>query len=178
MEILSVIFIILLVIIIWYVTTYNRFVTVSNKIDEALSGIDVALARRYSTLINVVEVVKGYAKHEQEVFTKIIELRNHTMSEREQVLQNQDEAITKLFALQENYPELKANGQFIELQKTIVDLEEHLAASRRMYNSNVSIYNDLVLTFPSNLVGNMMHATKKEYFQASIDEKQNVNIQL
>ena len=167
-----------LVIVIWGIVTHNRFVSVSNKVDEALSGIDVALARRYSTLINVVEVVKGYAKHEKEVFTKIIELRNYTMNDRELVNQNHEEAITKLFALKENYPDLKANAQFIELQRTIADLEEHLAASRRMYNSNVSIYNDLVLMFPSSLIGSMMHASKKEYFQASADEKQNVNIQL
>ena len=153
MEILYVIFGIIVILIIYVISIYNKFIQVKNKVEEALSGIDVALARRYATLTNTVEVVKGYVKHEKEVLLKAVELRkNPTMKDRVMIDENQSEAITQIFALQESYPELKANQQFLALQDTIRDLEEHLAASRRMYNSNVSIYNNLVLSFPSNLI--------------------------
>lgn len=156
---------------------YNRFVHVENKVEEALSGIDVALARRYSTLINLVEIVKEYMKHESEVLLTVCMLRNPlTIKEREDVIENQQRLIESLLVLKESYPELKANEQFLSLQAVLVDLEEHLAASRRMYNSNVSQYNDLVGLFPSNLIGNMIHAKKKEYFEASDREKENVHL--
>ena len=179
MEILYVIFGIIVILIIYVISIYNKFIQVKNKVEEALSGIDVALARRYATLTNTVEVVKGYVKHEKEVLLKVVELRqNPTMKDRVMVDENQSEAITQIFALQESYPELKANQQFLALQDTIRDLEEHLAASRRMYNSNVSIYNNLVLSFPSNLIGNMMNAQKQEYFQATGEEIKNVQVNI
>lgn len=179
MEILYVIFGIIVILIIYVISIYNKFIQVKNKVEEALSGIDVALARRYATLTNTVEVVKGYVKHEKEVLLKAVELRkNPTMKDRVMIDENQSEAITQIFALQESYPELKANQQFLALQDTIRDLEEHLAASRRMYNSNVSIYNNLVLSFPSNLIGNMMNAQKQEYFQATGEERKNVQVNL
>lgn len=176
---MEILFIIIVVLGIYVISIYNKFVQVKNKVEEALSGIDVALARRYATLTNTVEVVKGYVKHEKEVLLKAVELRqNPTMKERVLVDENQSQAITQIFALQENYPELKANEQFLALQDTIRDLEEHLAASRRMYNSNVSIYNNLLLSFPSNLIGNMMNAQKQEYFQATAEERNNVQVNL
>ena len=179
MEILYLVFAIIVILGIYIISIYNKFIQVKNKVEEALSGIDVALARRYATLTNTVEVVKGYVKHEKEVLLKAVELRqNPTMKDRIEIDENQSEAITQIFALQENYPELKSNEQFLALQDTIRDLEEHLAASRRMYNSNVSIYNNLVLSFPSNLIGNMMNAEKQEYFQATGEEKQNVQVNL
>jgi len=179
MEILYIIFGIIVILGIYIISIYNKFIQVKNKVEEALSGIDVALARRYATLTNTVEVVKGYVKHEKEVLLKAVELRqNPTMKDRVMVDENQSEAITQIFALQESYPELKANEQFLALQDTIRDLEEHLAASRRMYNSNVSIYNNLVLSFPSNLIGNMMNAQKQEYFQATGEERKNVQVNL
>lgn len=179
MEILYGMLIIIAILGIYIISIYNKFIQVKNKVEEALSGIDVALARRYATLTNTVEVVKGYVKHEKEVLLKVVELRqNPTMKDRVMVDENQSEAITQIFALQESYPELKANQQFLALQDTIRDLEEHLAASRRMYNSNVSIYNNLVLSFPSNLIGNMMNAQKQEYFQATGEERKNVQVNL
>lgn len=179
MEILYGILIIIAILGIYIISIYNKFIQVKNKVEEALSGIDVALARRYATLTNTVEVVKGYVKHEKEVLLKVVELRqNPTMKDRVMVDENQSEAITQIFALQESYPELKANQQFLALQDTIRDLEEHLAASRRMYNSNVSIYNNLVLSFPSNLIGNMMNAQKQEYFQATGEEIKNVQVNI
>ncbi|MDD6467714.1 MAG: LemA family protein [Erysipelotrichaceae bacterium] len=173
------IIILVLAIIFYIISIYNRFVHVHNKIQEALSGIDVALAKRYAILTNLVEVVKGYVKHEQELLLKLVEMRNQlTMKERIETDDNYSVATTKLLALQESYPELKANEQFLELQRAIRDCEEHLAASRRMYNSNVSIYNDLVLSFPSNIVGQFMNAQTEEYFYAKSEEKEMVQIKM
>lgn len=177
MEILLVIIGVIVVVVLLYgIGTYNQFIRVKNKVDEALSGIDVALAKRYAILTNLVEVVKGYVQHEQKVLVSLVKLRNGDMINRVEVDQNQMLAKERLFALQETYPELKANEQFLSLQAAIQDVEEHLAASRRMYNSNVSIYNDLVLSFPSNMIGNMINAEKMEYFNAKEEERENINI--
>ena len=179
MEMLfGIIGIIAVVVLLYGIGTYNQFIRVKNKVDEALSGIDVALAKRYAILTNLVEVVKGYVQHEYEVLVSLVKLRNGNMVNRVEVDQNQLLAKEQLFALQEAYPELKANEQFLSLQAAIQDVEEHLAASRRMYNSNVSIYNDLVLSFPSNLIGNMINAGKMEYFNAKEEERENINITL
>ena len=180
MEYLMMFVLMVVVLVLLYgISIYNRFVHVHNKIEEALSGIDVALARRYSTLTNLVEVVKGYMQYEENVLTKLVQLRNSpTMQEREEADANYEVVTKQLLALQESYPELKASEQFLSLQRAIKDVEEHLAASRRMYNSNVSIYNDLVMGFPSNIIGNWMHAEKEAYFQASTEERQNVDVRL
>lgn len=175
---LGIIGIIVVVVLLYGIGTYNQFIRVKNKVDEALSGIDVALAKRYAILTNLVEVVKGYVQHEREVLVSLVKLRNGDMLNRVEVDQNQLLAKEQLFALQEAYPELKANEQFLSLQAAIQDVEEHLAASRRMYNSNVSIYNDLVLSFPSNMIGNMINAEKMDYFNAKEDERENISITL
>lgn len=175
---LGIIGIIVVVVLLYGIGTYNQFIRVKNKVDEALSGIDVALAKRYAILTNLVEVVKGYVQYEREVLVSLVKLRNGDMLNRVEVDQNQMLAKEQLFALQESYPELKANEQFLSLQDAIQDVEEHLAASRRMYNSNVSIYNDLVLSFPSNMIGNMINAEKIDYFNAKEEERENINITL
>ena len=175
---LGIIGIIVVVVLLYGIGTYNQFIRVKNKVDEALSGIDVALAKRYAILTNLVEVVKGYVQHEREVLVSLVKLRNGDMLNRVEVDQNQLLAKEQLFALQEAYPELKANEQFLALQAAIQDVEEHLVASRRMYNSNVSIYNDLVLSFPSNMIGNMINAEKIDYFNAKEEERENINITL
>ena len=179
MEPIIVIFAIILTVILYYIFVYNKFVRVFNKVDEALSGIDVALARRHDTLTNMVEVVKGYVKHEKEVLVKLVELRNNaTMNERVSVDEAQTNATARLMLLSEGYPDLKANENFLELQRTIRDVEEHLSASRRMYNSNVSIYNDLLYSFPSNMVAKGMNAERREYFAATDEQKENVKIEI
>ena len=157
----------------------NRIIQTKNKVSEALSDIDVALSRRYATLTNLVEVVKGYAKHEKEIFTQIAQLRaNPSMQDRELTDNNHIQAQSQLFALAENYPDLKASEQFLTLQETIVDLENHLSASRRMYNSNVSIYNNLIMCFPSNIIAKISDAKEIEYFKAAENEKENISLKL
>ena len=166
-------------IILYVIIINNRIIKTENKVEEALSDIDVALSRRYTTLTNLVEVVKGYAKHEKEVILKVVELRaNPSMQERTDVDSNHTQVQSKLFALSENYPDLKASEQFLSLQKTIVELEEHLSASRRMYNSNVSIYNNLIECFPSSLVARFINASVKDYFKANDNEKENIQLKL
>jgi Uncharacterized conserved protein len=179
MEIVMVIFGILLIFVLYYIVVHNKFVRVFNKVDEALSGIDVALARRHDTLTNMVEVVKGYVKYEKDILVKLVELRNNpTMNERVEVEEAQTAAKVRLVALQESYPDLKASQNFLELQRTIRDVEEHLSASRRMYNANVTIYNDLLYSFPSSMVAKGMNAERREYFEAASEQKEKVEIEL
>lgn len=176
---MEIILLLIILVVVYFISIYNKFMTTKNKVEEALSGIDVALAKRYATLTNLMNTVKGYIDYEREVLTAIAKLRqNPTMNERNSVDANHTKATIELLALQENYPELKANEQFLSLQDAIKDCEEHLAASRRMYNSNVSRYNDLLYSFPSNLIANMINAKKMEYFEASLEEKENVTVKL
>ena len=147
------------------------------KIDEASSGIDVALTKRYDVLTKMIDVVKGYAKHEQETIFKTIELRKDmTMKEKVVVNEAIEEGLARINALAENYPDLKANENFKVLQQSVADVEEHLQASRRLYNVNVSSFNQKVVTFPISIVAGMKGLTKREFFTADENKKQDVNI--
>lgn len=171
--------IIALIVLIWGIVTSNRLKTTNIKIDEALSGIDVALTKRYDVITNMVEVVKGYAKHEKETLFAVVELRKEmSLSEKSQANKKMDENLQKINVLVENYPELKASKNFMELQKAIVDVEEHLQASRRCYNANVSVYNSLVLTFPSNIIAKNSGMKEREFFQAEESKRENVQVKL
>lgn len=160
------------------------FIIVSNslnralvKIDEASSGIDVALTKRYDVLTKMIEIVKGYAKHEQETFFKTVELRKD-MTMKEKVLVNEaiEEGLARINALAENYPDLKANENFAILQQSVADVEEHLQASRRLYNANVSSFNQKIVTFPISIVASMKRLSKKEFFTADEKKKEDVSI--
>lgn len=147
------------------------------KIDEAASGIDVALTKRYDVLTKMIEVVKGYAKHEQETIFKTIELRKDmTMKEKVVVNEAIEEGLARINALAENYPDLKANENFKVLQQSIADVEEHLQASRRLYNANVSSFNQKVVTFPISVVAGIKGLTKREFFEADANKRQDVDI--
>ena len=178
-EALIVIGVILFIIIIWIISTSNRFNRLNIKIEESISGIDVALAKRYDVLTKMIEVVKGYAKHEKEIMFKVIELRNNmTIEEKNRVNNSMSENLNKINLLAENYPDLKASENFRTLQKAIIDVEEHLQASRRLYNSNVSSYNEKLLSFPSSIIAKLKGLTRKEFFMAKEEQKNNVNINL
>lgn len=168
---------IVLIILICYISTYNKFKKLIIKVDEADSGIDVALTKRYDLITKMVDVVKGYTKHEKETILEVIKLRKHmSINEKNEVLNKMNNSINKIEIIAENYPDLKASENFKILQKSLLNVEEHLAASRRMYNSNVSIYNQYLESFPSMIIGSILKLTKKEYFEAN-DEK-TVNISL
>ena len=170
---------ILLVLFVWYISIVNKMKALSIKVKEALSGIDVALSKRYNVLTKMVEVVKGYAKHEKEVLFKVVELRNN-MSIEELVDANNtiDENFKKVNLVVENYPDIKANENFIFLQKAFVDVEEHLQAARIIFNYDVSIYNQFVLSYPNVIFAKRNGYLEKSFFQADNLEKESVTIDL
>lgn len=171
--------VIVVVAVVVVVALYNKIKIAQVKVEEGASGIDVALAKRYDTLTNLMECVKGYAAHETNTLKQIVEIRKRmTMSEKSNCENSYQEMQTKLFAIAEGYPELKASDNFLQLQKSIFDVEEHLQAARRLYNANVASYNQLIVVFPSNLMASLMNAKREDFFQANQDEKTNVNIQL
>ena len=180
MPLVVIIVVIAIVIILAYVISIsnglNRAIV---KIDEASSGIDVALTKRYDVLTKMIDVVKGYTKYEQETIFKTIELRkNMTMKEKNEANMLMEENMQRINALAENYPDLKASENYKTLQKAIADVEEHLQASRRLYNANVSSYNQKIVTFPTSIIANNKGLTKKEFFSAEEKKREDVKIDL
>jgi LemA protein len=166
---------IIAVVVIWFIAAYNKFITMRNRKDEAWSDIDVQLKRRYDLIPNLVNTVKGYAKHESGTFEKVTEARAKAISagsveEHAQAENMLTGALKSLFAVSEAYPELKANENFKELQQELSDTENKIQAARRFYNTNVRDYNTALQTFPSNLVANMFKFTPVEFFE--LDESE------
>lgn len=166
---------------IWFVLLYNQFIKLKNRADEAWSGIDVQLKRRYDLIPNLVETVKGYAQHEKETFDKVTQARSQAInaaSVKEQA--NAENMLTgtlkSLFALAEAYPELKANQNFLNLQSQLSEIEDQIQMSRRFYNGNVRDYNILCETFPSVFIAHLFSFTKKEFFEINEAEKANVKV--
>lgn len=161
---------------------YNALVTLKNRVDEAWSDIDVQLKRRYDLIPNLINTVKGYATHEKELFEKVTLARTAAMSagtpaEKEQAENMLSGTLKSLFAVSENYPDLKANQNFLELQRELTDTEDKIQASRRFYNGNVRDFNIKIETFPSNLIAGMLSFTKREFFAVDESEKENVKVQ-
>jgi len=173
--------IIIAIIVIWIVAMYNRLVTLRTRSDEAWSDIDVQLKRRYDLIPNLVETVKGYAAHEKGLLEKVTELRTQAMgatstadrAEKENML---SDTLKSLFAVSENYPDLKANENFGKLQDELSDTENKIEASRRFYNANVRDLNISIDSFPSNIIANMFKFTKKTLFEAPAGEKEPVAV--
>ncbi len=160
---------------------YNRFIKLKNQIDNAWSDIDVQLKRRHDLIPNLVETVKGYAKHEKTTFENVTKARSMamnaaTMEDRAKSENMLTGALKSLFALSENYPELKANENFLSLQKTLSEIEDTLQLARRYYNANVRDYNILCETFPSVVIANQFHFTKREFFEINENERENVKV--
>ena len=174
---------VLAVIIIAYViTTYNTFVKLTNLADEGFSTMDVHLKKRWDLVPNLVATVKGYAKHEKETFEKVVALRNgaydNMSPEAKMDVNNQLTAgITKLLALAEAYPELKANENFRDLSKQLTDVEGEIASSRKYYNGTVRKLNDKVRMFPSNIVANIFKFKTRKMFEIDAIERQNVKVE-
>lgn len=174
---IAVIIIILVLIVGWFIATSNKLNRMIVKIDEADSGIDVALTKRYDALTKLIEVVKGYAKHEKETLFEVVNLRNGmTMEEKNKANHIMDENMAKVDFLVEEYPDLKASQNYLELQASILDVEEHLQAARRLYNSNISIFNQMIVTFPTSIVAKMKGLVKKSFFEAEEKKKKDVEI--
>jgi LemA protein len=167
----------MIICLIWGILVSNSFNRAIVKIDEASSGIDVALTKRYDVLTKMIATVKGYAKHEKETIFETISLRKGmTIQEKNDINQKMGENLAKINLLVENYPDLKASENFKVLQQSIADIEEHLQASRRLYNANVSAFNQKVVSFPSSLIANLKGLTKKDFFEADDTRKQDVNV--
>ena len=161
---------ILVILIVAFISIYNRLVTLNVRSDEAWSDINVQLKRRYDLIPNLVETVKGYAKHEKEVFENVTEARAAALGakgiEEKSKAENQLEgALKSIFAVAEAYPELKANENFGQLQGELTDTEDKIQAARRFYNGNVRDLNIAIQSFPTNVIANMFGFKKKELFE-------------
>ncbi|MBI2052372.1 MAG: LemA family protein [Candidatus Sungbacteria bacterium] len=158
-----------IVVILWIIYAFNRLVTLRARIDEAFSDIEVQLKRRYDLIPNVVETVKGYMGHERSVFENVTAARSAAMGAhdpnekavKENALTN---TLKTLFAVSENYPELKANANFLDLQRELADTENKIQSARRFYNGNVRDFNINVDSFPSNLIAGIFSFKKREFF--------------
>jgi LemA protein len=180
---MGLIFIIILVIaVIWVIAMYNGLIRLRNRVDEAWSDIDVQLKRRHDLIPNLISTVKGYAAHEKELFEKVTEARTRAIgagtakdkAEAENALSG---TLKTLFAVAENYPDLKANQNFLELQKELTDTEDKIQAARRFYNANVLDFNTKVQVFPTNIMAGMLNFTKRDFFQAAEEERENVKVE-
>ncbi len=173
MTILYIVIAVIVILVIWFVLGYNGLISRVNRTKEALSDIDVQLKRRYDLIPNLVETVKGYASHETSVFENVTKARTAAMqagstgSPSDQVAaENQlSGALKTLFAVSEAYPDLKANQNFLELQREIEDTEDKIQASRRFYNSNVQELNTSIQQFPGNIIAGMAHIGPMQLFQ-------------
>lgn len=160
--------------------TYNSLVTLRVRVDEAWSDINVQLKRRLDLIPNLVETVKGYAKHESGVFQAVTEARANVINAKgvkdTAAAENQFEgALKSLFAVAEAYPDLKANENFVELQRELVDTEDKIQASRRFYNSGVTGLNTKVQTFPANIVAGLFNFENREFFDVDETEREAAN---
>lgn len=178
-----IILIIIAIVATYFIVAYNGFIALINRAKEAWSDIDVQLKRRYDLIPNLVETVKGYATHERELLEKVAEARSKAMqagnnvkakSEAENVLAG---TLKSLFAVSENYPELKASANFLELQKELTDTEDKVQAARRFYNGNVRDLNIKIESFPSNILANIFNFNKMDLFEIeNKEEKEAVQI--
>ena len=170
MTILYIILGILALIILWVIFAYNRFVTFVNRTKEAWADIDVQLKRRYNLIPNLVSAVKGYMQHERGTLEKVTEARTQAMGAGTVKEHGQNEnmltsALKTLFAVSENYPDLKANQNFIELQKELSDTENKIQAARRFYNGNVRDLNTKIDSFPANIIAGMFRFKSADFFE-------------
>ena len=172
------------VLVLWLIGTFNGLIRSKNRVDESFSDIDVQLKRRYDLIPNLVEAVKGYMTHERETLTKLTEARTAAMSmgqgaslaDREKAENQLSQTLKSLFAVTENYPELKASQNFLQLQDEISDTENKIQAARRFYNGNVRDFNTKIQVFPTNMIASSLKFHKYEFFQAGAEERENVKV--
>lgn len=169
------ILIVLMLIAIWCISTVNGFKKKEIHVQEGLSGVEVALTKRYDMLTKMLDTAKGYMAHENELFAKVIELRRGmSVAEMNTAQQQMDNLSGKFFAVAEGYPELRSSDVFVELQRGIRDAEEHLQAARRLYNTSVTTYNTAIAMFPAKLLAGGRQP--KEFFAADETKRSDVKI--
>ncbi|MEK7505372.1 MAG: LemA family protein [Patescibacteria group bacterium] len=175
MNILYIVLGVVVLAALYIVYAYNRFVTLLNRAKEAWADIDVQLKRRYDLIPNLVSTVKGYAAHESSAFEKVTAARSAAMGAQGAAAKGNSEnmltgALKSLFAIAEAYPDLKANQNFLELQRELSDTENKVQAARRFYNTNVRDLNTMLETFPPNLIGHIFDFNKMEFFELAEGE--------
>ncbi len=186
MNILWIILAAIVVIVVWLIATYNGLIRTKNRVDEAVSDIDVQLKRRYDLIPNLVETVKGYMTHEAGTLEKVTTARvsamgvhdnkNATLAEREAAENALSSTLKSLFAVSESYPTLQASQNFKQLQDELSDTENKIQAARRFYNGNVRDFNTKIQVFPTNMIAGMLKFVKYEFFQAAEGERANVQV--
>lgn len=174
---------VIIVIGLFFANSYNSFVSLRNRVEEAFSTMDVFMMKRYNLIPNLVETVKGYTKHEQETLEKVIQARNMAVnaSSPEDKMKAEGEfsgVLSRLFALSEAYPDLKANQQFLDLQSQLKLIEDDIAQSRKFYNGTTRQYNTTIETFPNNIIAGIFKFTRKPLFEVEDpSQRQNVKVQ-
>ena len=169
------------IIILIVFSMYNSLVKMRNKVKQAESGIDVYLNQRFDLIPNLVECVKGYSKHEKDVFENIVKLRTEYMNNKKTDLKQAEKLnnnMNQIIAVAENYPELKASEQYLNLQKNLSKIESQLQAARRIYNNEVTKYNTKIATVPSNIIANLFGFKEETLFTIEEYKKENVEINL
>ena len=181
MNALWIILAVIVLVILWLISVFNGLITLKNRTKEAWSDIDVQLKRRYDLIPNLVESVKGYAKHEASLLENVTKARTQAMqskgvadkAEKENAL---SDTLKSLFAVSENYPTLKANENFLQLQDELSDTENKIEAARRFYNGNVRDFNTKMQIFPNNIIAGSMNFKEFELFEAAEGEKEAVKV--
>lgn len=176
-----VVVVLLLWILIWYIKTMNMLRRAEVKVNEAESGIDVALTKRFDALTKMLQTTKGYAKHEAETLENTIKWRNglpkeSTLEDKQKFADQLNKVASGINVVVERYPDLKANTMFASLQNAIMDTEEHLQAARRVYNSNISFINRKIVTFPVSFVAHKIGMVKKSFFEAEEKKTKDVDM--
>ncbi|MEK6953467.1 MAG: LemA family protein [Candidatus Micrarchaeota archaeon] len=172
---------VILVLLAWFVLTYNSFITMRNRIENAWSQIDVQLKKRYDLIPNLVETVKGYARYEKSVFENVTKARAMTanagnIADKAKADNMLTGALKSLFAVAENYPNLKANENFMQLQEELSGIESKIAYARQFYNDSVLEFNTGIQTVPSNIVAGLGSFTKRDYFKVEEGERAPVKV--
>lgn len=175
--------IIALILVIYIITTYNKLIKLRHIVEEAFSTMDVYLKKRWDLVPNLVEVVKGYVKHEKDILEKIVKLRVNTyqnMSTANKInVNNQlENDISKIILISEQYPELKANENFLRLSKELTQIEDDIANSRKYYNGSVRIFNTKIQVFPNNILAKIFGFKEENMFEITNEEKDNVKVEL
>lgn len=157
-------------VVLWILVAYNALIRMRNRVDESWSDIDVQLKRRYDLIPNLVSTVKGYAAHESQTLEKVTAARTQAMNattphDKAQAENFLSDTLKSLFAVSESYPDLKANQNFLELQRELSDTENKIQAARRFYNGNVRDYNTKVQTVPTNIIAGAFHFATREFFE-------------
>lgn len=171
----------IVVVLVFVISLYNRLVKLNVNVEEAFSSMDVYLKKRYDLIPNLVETVKGYASHEKETLERVIQARNSAMRATDpgEVIDANNQlamGLKSIFALAESYPDLKANQGFVNLQDQLAKIEEDISNARLYYNGNVKIFNKTIVVFPNVILANMMGFDKKPFFEIEEAERENVRV--